>query len=829
MKSFHDGGSYFMMSFYKITQVPLFEGHSAVDDLAGTICEEAYFLSETGNAQTSVELLRVAGDSFCGEIKHLLVIRSYGTAEQECVCRQSALVRGVLQTLEQNGYRAEKVSYEQYVAIFSAATKGNVWALKKTEISECGLHNTYKSVPVLEEIDWKSIYAALDGSGCSLSVQVIPRCLNDEERRLIASNSISVNQASQGIVNMRDPLAESARERWKYYSDRSHKAMADVNLIVSGNRDSVARLVARIQASMSVAFESIPVADHSQFPIYNLPWQVLRNTKKNSFSVYAMEEVAVMMRFPRHGEYFVGMKENPFSLTPEKSLLAQELSSPLASFGIGETVYSGRSVFIPQKQFLLGTAIVGKTGSGKTTLLKKTIKDAAKAGIGVLIFEPVKREYRDLVSTIPESKIFTVERAITPFFINPFLVPKEVTLGDYRSSLLSAFKAAFSMPDPLPALFEKAISEAYMLYGWTDASTSDNRDVEVFDLHDFIRIFKNVIYRSDYSNEVKGNMMSGGAFRLQSLIERCPYTFDTVHATPVKDIFSGCAILEMGTLEPEQKILVTALTLIRILAVLKATGTSSSKLNNLIVIDEVHALLDPGKGVTEEEKNLQNTMAQLIINMITELRAYGVGVILADQAPSRIGSCILDNVDNLLAFRLSGKEAVWMQEHMGASENLATCLPMISAGEFFLKNRFLKEPLGIRVVNAPINNAHCTDKQIAILQRAYLDAHAEEYCPYTVCRHTCCGSCNTNTRQKAHMVAIQIFSECHKSMTSAETLASYIVQIPVVMKNREKSRVGFRELCECIAVHLVRICAVEKGISLSEDAVKKLLKEMRYT
>lgn len=72
-----------------------------------------------------------------------------------------------------------------------------------------------------------------------------------------------------------------------------------------------------------------------------------------------------------------------------------------------------------------------------------------------MILEPVKREYRELAAGMQNSRIFTVERPVVPLLINPFCVPKAVPLGEYRSSLLSAFKAAFSLPDPLPALLKR--------------------------------------------------------------------------------------------------------------------------------------------------------------------------------------------------------------------------------------------------------------------------------------------------------------------------------------------------------------------------------------
>ena len=444
--------------------------------------------------------------------------------------------------------------------------------LMKQDIQEYGVQETYKSPSVVESVDWKRIYSVLDGSGCGLCIQIIPALLSDDERRLIAKNAAHCSQAVDGIVpNMRDSLAVASADRWKYYAQKVANPFAKVNLVVAGTVTSAALVTARIKQSVhGTAFRTIAVSAYQKYSIYNQPWKVSHELKKSdaaSLRKWTSDEISQIFQLPTQGNYFIGTDRNAFSLMPEVDLLPEQLTNnDREGLYLGQSVYSSKRLFVPLEQLLLHTAVMGKSGVGKTTLLKKLITQFQSRGIPVLLLEPVKREYRDLVAGMKDSRVFTVERPVVPLLINPFYVPKDVPLGEYRSSLLSAFKAAFSLPDPLPALFEKAISEAYTLNGWTDISTSEDGNVSIFDMADFVRVFKRVISRSSYSNEVKGNMMSGGAFRLQSLIERCPRTFDTIHSTSVEDLLNGCVVLEMGSLEPEQKSLVSALTLISILA-----------------------------------------------------------------------------------------------------------------------------------------------------------------------------------------------------------------------------------------------------------------------
>ena len=835
MKKFYEGGEYFVLSSYRIKKVPIVEDSDLAIALAKTICEDACYLSTSGNGQTSIEILRISGDRTGSRIQHLLTIRTHDRSEQNCVIRQETIEKGILSLLHHSGFIIEEIRFESYKKCLSKMRTDSIWALTKQDIREYGIQGSYQSPSVVEGVAFENIYSALDGSGCGLCIQIIPALLSDSERQLIAKSTAQCSQAVDGVIpNLRDGLAAASAERWKYYAKEILHPFAEVNIMVIGTVTSAALVTARIKQSIQgISFRTIAVSEYSKYSIYNQPWKIscaLRKENVARISKWASDEVSQIFQMPTQSHYFIGIERNAYSLVPEVDLLPEQLTGGGTQHLIlGKTIFSSQSIFISLEQLLLHTAVFGKSGAGKTMFLKQILKQLQYCHIPVLILEPVKREYRDLVANLENSRIFTVERPVSPLLINPFYVPEGVTLGEYRSSLLTAFKSALSLPDPLPALFEKAISEAYTLHGWTDISTSSDSNVTVFDMSDFVRVFKRVIARSSYSNEVKGNMMSGGAFRLQSLIERCPRTFDTIHSTSVEDILNGCAVLEMGNLEPEQKSLVSALTLINILAYLKATRKSDHHLRNIILIDEAHALLDQGEGATQEEKALNSTMTQLMINIITEIRAYGVGVIFSDQSPSRVGGRMLDNVDNMISFRLSGKEVEMLREHIGADTKLSDVLPMMSPGEFVIKNRFLRFVLPVSMEYTPNDDqTHISDEQVVKIQAKYISSHAKDYCPYTFCEGAGCDYCAVSIREEANMYAEQIFAERQSKLHTPEEIAAHIVRIPSVLLFRMKNEDAtvFKKKNRCIAVHLLRKCSMENGVSFSLQAVTKLLTEM---
>ena len=223
-------------------------------------------------------------------------------------------------------------------------------------------------------------------------------------------------------------------------------------------------------------------------------------------------------------------------------------------------------------------------------------------------------------------------------------------------------------------------------------------------------------------------------------------------------------------------------------------------------------------------------MTQLMINVITEIRAYGVGVIFSDQSPSRIGGRMLDNVDNIISFRLSGEEADMLREHIGADTNLCDILPLMSPGEFVLKNRFLRSALPVRMEYSPDKDAlhHVSDEYIVTAQAKYLTSHAKDYRPFTFCEGAGCDHCTVAIREEANMYAEQIFAERQLKLSSPEEVVAHIVRIPAVLSSRINydDATVFKKKCKCIAVHLLRKCSMENGVSFSLQAVAKLLSEM---
>lgn len=283
MKKFMDSGEYFILSAFRINKAPLETADLELADVARTLCEDAYYLSSDGSGQNAIEFLLISDNKKGHEIKHVITIRTHAPNEKDCVVRQEALIHGMLASLHQSGYEVSELTYKEYRDASRYARSNTAWCLNKSELIDHGLQGSYRSIPVIREINWRALYSAIDGSGCSLTIHVISSDYTDAERKTIIKNNMTCAQAEDGIAaGMRDATAHSARERWKYYADRLNCPAADVNIMVCSDIVNSALTVARMrQAMKNVPLKSIDIRDLlSDSPIYNLPWRVSVYTKK---------------------------------------------------------------------------------------------------------------------------------------------------------------------------------------------------------------------------------------------------------------------------------------------------------------------------------------------------------------------------------------------------------------------------------------------------------------------------------------------------------------------------------------------------------------------
>ena len=437
-----------------------------------------------------------------------------------------------------------------------------------------------------------------------------------------------------------------------------------------------------------------------------------------------------------------------------------------------------------------------------------------------------------MIDAIDDLQIYTPgNNSVSPFMLNPFIPPKGITVEKYIPSLFSGFRAAFSMPTPLDAAFLQAIRSTYTRYGWRDYSKTGDPEVTPFGMHEFIIVFKDLIEKSNYSREVKGNLQSGGVLRLSNLLQQNRYIFDTINTIPVEDLLSRPTVIELNAIDnPEQKALIISLLLINIGAYVKSKQAEPAGLENVILLDEAHVLLgQKQRSNGNDTPDAQSFAVQLVENLIAEIRAYGTSIIIADQRPSAVGDAIVANTDIKIVFRLTEKrEKEIIAESADFDESMQTQISHLDRGQAFVYYNRLYKPQLVQTpdIRKDMNiRIKVSDEEVQSRCRAWVGKE-QLLKPYSQCRYCLGGGlgCAYKIRADAEFYASSLWDKISSRITDAKSLLVHCNGIPILLEGElRKQKAEDRDgLIICIRLAFIRKAESERGIFLTEkqkDAV----------
>ena len=507
----------------------------------------------------------------------------------------------------------------------------------------------------------------------------------------------------------------------------------------------------------------------------------------------------------------------------------------------GKSVHAG----IPLNQFTKHALIVGMPGSGKTNFsLGILLQFWKKFRIPFFAIEPTKTEYRALLDVIPELQVFTPgKNGVSPFIINPFIPPTGVTVESYVPSLTDAFTAAFSMPEPLPNLFQAAINEAYTMYGWRKNSTKDTPGVQYFGMSEFIRIFRNDIQHLGYKGESKSNIETAGVVRLISMIEQNSNIYDTVNTIPIEELLIVPTVLELNAISnQQQKALIMALILILFVSYTKNNVAGDGKLKNILLIDEAHVLLKPDSRTTDGPSAASSTVTALV-NMIKEIRAYGTGIIIADQAPTAVGREVVNNTDIKVMFKLTGNDE---RDMVAGSTNMDPLsydhLATLGTGEALLFFGKLDTILNIGTYNvhsmAELRDV-VDDKTVREMVSFWKKpVHLPLLVPHRecvkndFCNKEKCTTCDLQMREEADFIASRLMAEKFYLLKEKKDLLQYLG--PELRKDIQKTANEFhktitnRQFINCVKIKFLRKAILKNSFGVTHSEYEQIVIDCNF-
>jgi hypothetical protein len=390
--------------------------------------------------------------------------------------------------------------------------------------------------------------------------------------------------------------------------------------------------------------------------------------------------VAALARLPAREVPGLRMVLRPdFDLTPETATATTGRGISLAQVLDWNRVPCGDLMLSPES-LNRHVFVCGATGSGKSQTIRALLEQATHAGIPWLVIEPAKAEYRLMAARLPGTQVIRIRPGALeqpPAGINP-LEPaagpggKRFPLQTHADLLRALFLAAFQADEPFPQVLAAALTRCYEDAGWdlvTGRSVTTGVEPAYPGLEDLQIAALTVVDEIGYGREVRDNVRGFVTVRIGSLRLGTTGRFlDGGHPLDFTALLGSNVVFEIEDAgDDRDKAFLMGAVLIRLTEHLRlhhGPGISTG-LKHLTVVEEAHRLLrqpPPGTGNGPAAQAVE-----MFADLLAEVRAYGEGLVIAEQIPAKLIPDVIKNTAVKIVHRLPAADD---RAAVGATMNL---------------------------------------------------------------------------------------------------------------------------------------------------------------
>lgn len=318
------------------------------------------------------------------------------------------------------------------------------------------------------------------------------------------------------------------------------------------------------------------------------------------------------------------------------------------------------------------TFVTGSTGAGKSNAVYRILNQADKRGIGFLVIEPAKGEYKDALGNNPDVNVYGTNPAYTPLLtLDPFSFPQGVHVLEHLDRLVEIFNVCWPMYAAMPAVLKDAIEKSYEDCGWDLNNSTNEYGNDLYPCFaDVAKNVKKAIDSSEYDAENKGAYKGSLLTRLNSLTNGINGMVFTSDELSPEVLFDSKTIVDLSRVgSSETKSLLMGMLVLKLQEWRMSQDIpSNASLRHLTVLEEAHNLLRRSSADgSMEGGNLAGKSVEMLANAIAEMRTYGEGFVIADQAPGLLDPAAIRNTNTKIVMRLPDGDD---RELAGGSEAL---------------------------------------------------------------------------------------------------------------------------------------------------------------
>jgi uncharacterized protein len=413
-----------------------------------------------------------------------------------------------------------------------------------------------------------------------------------------------------------------------------------------------------------------------------------------SHPFYASTELVAALGRPPERE----MPGVRLTLRPDFDV-TQELAGGRDALAVGEILDRNRRpagpLVLPLDSLNRHVFVSGATGSGKSQTVRALLEAAAGAGIPWLVVEPAKAEYRLMaarlagvggerggclsprgvrgdgsprertseqsaaagaaamiphVVRIRPGESDTIAAGLNPLEPAPDADGRRFPLQTHADLVKALFLASFRSDEPFPQVVSAALTRVYEDAGWDLAlgeTVAADPNPGYPTLTDLQRAAIRIVREIGYSQRVTDDVLGFIKVRLSSLRLGTTGRFlEGGHQLDFGQLLRTNAVLEIEDVgDDSDKAFLMGTVLIRLVEHLRmenrARPSRPGGLRHLTVVEEAHRLLrrpEPGAPAGAAAHAVE-----MFAGLLAEIRAYGEGLIIAEQIPGRLIPDVIKN------------------------------------------------------------------------------------------------------------------------------------------------------------------------------------------
>lgn len=464
------------------------------------------------------------------------------------------------------------------------------------------------------------------------------------------------------------------------------------------------------QISPFVTPPKICVVDRKNLAIFEHPFG-------NRFSYLATclttDELMSMVNFPLHPLPGISVVD----VIPDFSLSPQNLSSNGPVLEMGSLMYSGTqssiNVGIPMDALNRHSLVCGVNGSGKTNTVIKVLNGLMKESRPFLVIEPAKTEYVDWALEYnkcisDDSKKIKIFMPGCESYAKGSFVPNKLKLNPFEvigmegadSHLLMhidrlkvSLASAFPMQDVIPVIMERLIYELYISKGMITQDGEIKTGGKGFPTFWGVNepFMDKLMTQLGYARENTQNISAALRTRIHTMKQGWKKELlcnERLAEITWEELFGSPVIINLSYAGDDQDKAFIMSMLLQFLYEYRIAESEAGKASfsdnvcrHLVVVEEAHRVMMKN----DNPESTQFKAGMMISNFLSEVRAYGQGMMIVDQIPTRLIDDAIKNTNIKIIHRtVAADDASALADSIGLSDNQRKVISRLAVGQAVL-------------------------------------------------------------------------------------------------------------------------------------------------